>query len=111
MAYIKKRGDYWLAEIRRKGHKPVYRTFHTQTKAQKSVRRIESSIDTGFYIDNSAAEKTALGEALEKYKIDIASKKRHTVQEYGGIDRWLRNDLSFRMLANKNGANSAKYRD
>ncbi|MDB5774440.1 MAG: family transposase [Herbaspirillum sp.] len=27
MAYIKERGAYWRAEVRRKGYKPTYRTF------------------------------------------------------------------------------------
>lgn len=35
MAYIKKRGEYWRAEVRRKGHKPTYRTFDSQVEAQK----------------------------------------------------------------------------
>jgi hypothetical protein len=111
MAYIKKRGEYWRAEVRRKGHKPVYRTFDTQVEAQKWARKIETEIDTGFYVDNSAAEKMTLGEALKRYKADVASKKRHPLQEYGRIDRWLRNDLSFRTLANLKGADFAKYRD
>jgi len=55
MAYIKKRGEYWRAEVRRKGHKPVYRTFDTQLEAQKWACRLEADIDTGFYVDNSAA--------------------------------------------------------
>lgn len=111
MAYIKKRGEYWRAEVRRKGHKPTYRTFDTQAEAQKWARRIEADIDTGFYVDNSAAEKMTLGEALKQYRRDIAAKKRHPTQEYGRIDRWLRNDLCFRTLANLKGADFARYRD
>lgn len=111
MAYIKKRGEYWRAEVRRKGHKPTYRTFDTQAEAQKWARRIEAEIDTGTYVDNSAAEKTTLGEALEKYRHEIAAKKRHPAQENGRIDRWLKNDLCFRTLANLRGADFARYRD
>ena len=77
MAYIKKRGEYWRAEVRRKGHKPTYRTFDTHAEAQKWARRTESEIDTGFYVDNSAGEKMTLAEALKQYKRDVASKKRH----------------------------------
>lgn len=111
MAYIKKRGDYWRAEVRRKGHKPTYRTFDTQAEAQRWARGVEAAIDTGSYVDNSAAEKTTLGEALKKYRGEIAAKKRHPAQEYGRIDRWLRNDLCFRTLANLKGADFARYRD
>lgn len=111
MAYIKKRGEYWRAEVRRKGHKPTYRTFDTQAAAQKWARRVEAEIDTGFYVDNSAAEKMILGEALKQYRREVAAKKRHPAQEYGRIDRWLRNDLCFRTLANLKGADFARYRD
>lgn len=94
-----------------KGHKPVYRTFDTQLKAQKWARRLEADIDTGFYVDNSAAEKMTLGVALEQYRREVAAKKRHPAQEYGRIDRWLRSDLCYRTLANLKGADFAKYRD
>jgi len=35
MAYIKERGAYWRAEVRRKGCKPTYRTFDAQKLAQQ----------------------------------------------------------------------------
>ena len=60
MAYIKKRGEYWRAEVRRKGHKPTYRTFDSQVEAQKWARRVESEMDTGYYTDHSEAERTTL---------------------------------------------------
>lgn len=52
-----------------------------------------------------------LGEALIQYRRDVAAKKRHPAQEYGRVDRWLRNDLCFRTLANLKGADFARYRD
>lgn len=111
MAYIKKRGEHWRAEVRRKGHKPTYLTFDTHAEAQKWARRIEAEIDTGFYVDNSTAGNMTLGEALKQYRRVIAAKKRHPAQENGHIDRWLRNDLCFRTLANLKGADFARYRD
>lgn len=111
MAYIKKRGEYWRAEVRRKGYKPTYRTFDTQAEAQKWARRIESEIDTGYYVDHSEAQQTTLRKALERYRKDIAAKKRHPKQENGRIDRWLKHDLCYRTLANLKGADFARYRD
>ncbi|CAB3723138.1 hypothetical protein LMG24076_04841 [Trinickia soli] len=32
MAYISQRGEYWRAEVRRRGYKPVYRTFDTKLR-------------------------------------------------------------------------------
>jgi integrase len=111
MAYIKKRGDYWRAEVRRKGHKPTYRTFDSQAEAQKWARRVESEIDTGYYVDHSEAEQTTLREALERYRKEVAAKKKHPKQENGRIDRWLKHDLCYRTLANLKGVDFARYRD
>lgn len=111
MAYIKKRGEYWRVEIRRKGQKPTYRTFDTQGEAQKWARRVESEMETGHYVDHSEAEQTTLRTALERYRKEVAPKKRHPKQENGRIDRWLRNDLCYRTLANLKGVDFARYRD
>lgn len=111
MAYIQERGGYWRAEVRRKGYKPFYRTFDTQKQAQQWARRVESEIDAGTYIDRSEAERTTLREALERYDREVVPTKRHPYQEHCRIQRWLRNDLSYRTLASLRGADFAKYRD
>jgi hypothetical protein len=49
MAYISQRGSYWRAEIRRRGYKPVYRTFDTKQQAQQWARRVEGEMDSGLY--------------------------------------------------------------
>ncbi|WP_225869990.1 Arm DNA-binding domain-containing protein [Glaciimonas sp. PCH181] len=66
MAYIKERGAYWRAEVRRKGYKPTYRTFNTQKQAQQWARRIEAEMDSGLYADRAEAERSTLREALER---------------------------------------------
>jgi len=111
MAYIKERGAYWRAEIRRKGYKPTYRSFDTQKQAQQWARRVESEMDSRLYIDRAEAERTTLREALERYQRDIVPTKRHPYQETCRVNRWLQNDLCYRTLANLKGADFARYRD
>jgi integrase len=111
MAYISQRGEYWRAEVRRRGYKPVYRTFDTKQHAQKWARHIEGEMDAGTFVDRSEAERTTLAEALERYRREIVPEKRHPYQEERRIDRWLTNDLAFRTLANLKGTDFAKYRD
>jgi len=111
MAYIKERGAYWRAEVRRKGYKPTYRTFDTQKQAQQWARRIESDMDSGLYVDRTEAERTTLREALERYQREIVPTKRHPYQECCRINRWLKNDLCYRTLANLKGLDFARYRD
>ena len=111
MAYISQRGEYWRAEIRRRGYKPVYRTFDTKQQAQKWARRIEGEMDSSAYVDRSASERTTLREALERYRRDIVPEKRHPYQENRRIDRWVHHELAYRTLAHLRGADFAKYRD
>jgi integrase len=111
MAYISQRGEYWRAEVRRRGYKPVYRTFDTKQQAEKWARRIESEMDAGSFIDRTESERTTLREALQRYQREIVPEKRYPQQERQRIKRWLENDLSYRTLASLRGADFAKYRD
>jgi hypothetical protein len=99
------------AEVRRKGYKPIYRSFDTRQKAEKWVRIIESEMDSALFVDRTKAENTLLSDALERYKREIVPTKRHPYQETCRIDRWLKHDLAYRTLANLRGADFARYRD
>ncbi len=111
MAYITERGKYWRAEVRRKGYKPAYRTFDTQRDAQKWAGRVESEMDSGAFQDRTAAASTLFSTALERYRKEIVCSKLHPYQEHRRIDRWLKNDLSFRTFGNLRGTDFAQYRD
>ncbi|WP_186084186.1 tyrosine-type recombinase/integrase [Burkholderia gladioli] len=111
MAYISQRGAYWRAEVRRRGYKPVYRSFDTKQQAQTWARRVEGEMDAGAYVDRSESERTTLREALERYRRDVVPEKRHPYQENRRIDRWTHHDLAYRTLASLRGADFAKYRD
>jgi hypothetical protein len=65
MAYISQRGAYWRAEIRRRGHKPIYRTFDTKQLAHQWAVRTEAEITAGVFVDRTEAERTILRDALD----------------------------------------------
>jgi integrase len=111
MAHVSKRGLFWRVEIRRKGYKPVYRTFDSKQDANKWARLTESEMDAGLFVDRSAAERMLLSEALERYEREVVSAKRHPYQETRRIKRWLEHDLAYRTLANLRGSDFALYRD
>ncbi|MFN4328549.1 MAG: tyrosine-type recombinase/integrase [Limnobacter sp.] len=111
MAYISQRGDFWRVEVRRKGHKPIYRTFDTRKQAQQWASKVELEIQSGAYIDNSLAEKMTFRDALQKYLDEIVPEKRHPYQEERRVRRWMEHDLAHRMLASLRGVDFAKYRD
>lgn len=111
MAYISQRGEYWRAEVGRRGYKPVYRTFDTKQQAQQWARSTEAEMDSGAFVDRTQAERTTLTQALQRYQREIVPEKRHPYQEGRRIARWLVNDLAYRSLASLRGADFAKYRD
>lgn len=111
MAYIQQRGEFWRAEVNRKGYKPAYHTFDTRKQAEKWARRTEAEMDAGIFVDKTLANRTTLAEALEKYRLKIVSGKLHPYQENKRIDRWLKHDLAYRTLGNLRGMDFAEYRD
>lgn len=113
MATIRKRGDYqWQAQIRKRGYPEQVCTFNTKAEAEAWARRVESEMDRGaFAVGQAEADRTTLGEALERYWIEIASKKRYPEKERWQINRWLKHPHSKCFLGRLRGADLAKYRD
>jgi len=111
MAYISQRGAYWRAEVRKRGHKPIYRTFDTKPQAREWAQRIEAEISIGIFVDRTEAERTMLGDALDRYAREIVPAKRYPNQERTRIARWKKHDLAWRPLAGLRGSDFAKYRD
>lgn len=111
MATVTKRGKYWRAQVRRLGYPPQYKTFDTNAEAEAWARSVESEMDRGIFVSRVEAERTTLAEALKRYKTEICSRKSHPAQEYQRVDRWLREPLAHRYLANLKGADFAQYRD
>ncbi|CAJ0808580.1 hypothetical protein LMG19087_00255 [Ralstonia wenshanensis] len=111
MAYISQRGAYWRAEVRKRGLKPIYRTFDTRQQAQQWAARTEAEITVGVYVDRTEAERTTLHDALARYMREVVPAKRYPEQERTRIARWQKHDLAWRTLASLRGADFAKYRD
>jgi integrase len=111
MATVTKRGKYWRAQVRRLGYPPQHKTFDTHAEAEAWARVVEAEMDRGIFASRVEAERTTLAEALKRYKTEICSRKAHPAQEYQRVDRWLREPLAHRYLANLKGVDFAQYRD
>ncbi len=111
ITYISQRGAYWRAEVRKRGHKPIYRTFDTRQQAQQWAERMEAEITVGIYVDRTEAERTTLHDALDRYLREVVRGKRYPEQERTRIARWQKHDLAWRTLASLRGADFAKHRD
>lgn len=75
MATFRQRGTSWEVQIRRKGHRPVTKTFPKKFLAEKWARDQEGQIDDGIYLDTSKASKTLLTELFKKYEEQVTPTK------------------------------------
>ena len=81
MATIRKRGDSYHVQIRKKGYPTVTKSFLLLADAQKWARSVERDIDKGVFQDTATAENSTLGDILDSYakKILPSKKSRKTV--------------------------------
>jgi integrase len=77
MATIRKKGNFqWHVQIRRKGFPVATKTLETEDVAIKWARDIESKMDKGIFFDRNDAERTTLGDLIDKFL------KEHAPHEY-----------------------------
>lgn len=111
MAYIRKRGKKWQAEIDRAGQKTQTGTFSTKAETLRWVRLIEGEMDRGIFVSRKEAESTTLHDALGRYEKEVSILKKGHKQEAKRIRQWQAHKLASRHLANLRGADFAQYRD
>lgn len=68
--YVRKHGAKWQATVKRKGIKPLSKSFHEKKSAEAWGRRIELQLDEGTFVDEREQRSTDLGSLLDKYKQD-----------------------------------------
>lgn len=95
MAKPIKRGPYqWQAQVRRKGYPTQTCTFETKREAEAWIASTETDMRKGVFVDRSEAERTTLGELLERYLNEVTPKKRGYRAETNRIKQLLRHPLS-----------------
>ena len=81
MASIRQMRGKWQVLIRRKFAKHITKSFVLKSDAEKYAREKEAQIDKGFLVSYEEAQKTKLGELLERYRTEITSKKKGATEE------------------------------
>lgn len=66
MASVIKVGEKWRAQVRRKNHKTLTKTFPTREAAAKWARSVEVKIDAG--LASKATANTLVGELIDEYR-------------------------------------------
>ena len=82
MATIRKRGNRYHVQIRRRGQS-ITRTFDRLATAKSWIPKIEGDIERQLYVDTSGTERTTVGELLQRYQRQISpSHKGQQVEAY-----------------------------
>ena len=117
MASIREKGPYqWAVQIRRKGWPNQSATFRTKKDAQAWARKVESEINRGVFVDQSASRCTTLGELIEIYLKEVTDQRPGEdtrIAERSRLERFLRTerDLCAHAVANLQPEHFEDYRD
>lgn len=116
MATIRKKGDYqWHVQIRKKGFPTITKTFTTRTDAENWATVKESEMVRGLYTDSSEAERTTVGDLIDRFTKEFAP--HHYRQREDKKEAWryqcahLKNAMGIYSLSALDQKLVAKYRD
>src|SRR3954468_20916709 len=112
MATIRKLRGRWQAMVRRRGVPRRARSFDKRTDAERWAREHEAEADrSGWGADSRIAEKTTLGELLERYLKEVTPAKRSASSEAPRLKALMTRDICHRTLAKLTSSDLAGYRD
>ncbi len=110
MATIRKRGGRYQVQVRRKGQRPVSKSFVLRADALTWARSTEAQADRGELTATCSGLQT-VGDLLRRYETQIAAKKRAYSSERYMISLMLRDPLASEPLATIRTGAIAEWRD
>lgn len=112
MATFRKRGDYqWETQIRKKGFPYQTKTFNTKPEAEAWAAVIESEMVRGVFVSRAEAERTTLGQIIDRYIAEVTPTHRGCDSEALRLKAMSRHPLASRFLSTLTSTDFAKYRD
>lgn len=111
MATFRKRSNTWQARVQRKGFPDKSKSFKNYAEAVQWARKVESEFDNPLYDFTVPSPDVTLGELLQRYSIEITSRKSHPESEQYRISAWLRHKLASKSLTNIKGKEIAAWRN
>ncbi|MEE8334675.1 MAG: site-specific integrase, partial [Alphaproteobacteria bacterium] len=100
MANIRRRGDRWQVQVRRKGAPPTSRTFFKKQDAELWARQTEVAADRReLPIDPACLDRLTLGDIITRYRDTISPKKRGHDIERVRLNTILRHRLADKLLS------------
>lgn len=112
MATIRKRGDKWQVQVRRRGYRAISRSFGRRADALIWARQMEAEVDRrGLPADPKALEGVSLGNVIRRYRDTVVAGKRSRDVETTILNAFLRTEVAALSLARLTTARLAQYRD
>lgn len=111
MATLRNRNGKWQARVVRKGHPAVSKSFQSKHDAEKWARQIEAAIDRGSFVSTSLAERTTLGEIIERYMVEVTPSMRGVVEDTFRLKKLIKHPLSRYNMSALTPNLIARYRD
>lgn len=111
MATITKRKDHWFVQVRLKDHKPIRKSFDTESKAIIWAANTETELKSGVYVDPREIFNTSLSECFDRYRSEISSLKKGASQESYRIAMWQADELAKKPIGLIRSVDIAQWRD
>jgi integrase len=112
MATVRKRGDTWQVQVRRKGLPNQTKSFHRRTDALQWARQMEVQADRNdLPMDRAVLEQVSLADLLVRYRDTVVPAKRGCEIETIIINAFLRSPLAKTKLCALRQEAFAAYRD
>jgi hypothetical protein len=104
MASFRQHGNGWQARVRRQGHPDITKTFEFRQDAEKWARSLESSIDKGQFLDINEAQRTTLGDVIERYLAEVTPTMKSAVADTIRLTAFMRRPLARLSMVNLSAA-------
>lgn len=111
MASFRQHGNGWQARVRRRGQPDQTKTFPTKADAEKWARSIESLIDRGVFASLDEAQRTTLGDVIQRYLAEVTPSMKGATEDTIRLKAMIRNPLARWSMANLTPKRVATYRD
>jgi integrase len=111
MASFRQRGSNWQARIKRDGFPDQVKSFDAKAEAERWARSVESEMDGGGYRSPSKAQKTTLGDLIQRYIVEVLPSMKGAYEDSIRLRAVCRRAICKNSIASLTPAKIAEYRD
>lgn len=112
MATIRKRGDRYHVQVRRKGFSPITKTFQKLSDAKEWATLQERQADRGeLGPDRKELERITLADLIDRYLKEVIPMKRHGETDTFALNMVRRHKVAKKRLSDLSPSDFTSYRD